>query len=348
MLDTNKIELTKDLADTICCITTLGFIKDNINKTKFIYIPSGNSKDTILGQKLNKIFKTQILHEKEQDSVNKEPWVIVKNDYPSVTVPNSSTYVNLLTNRLKQATFYGAYIGAGFNVNTGQIKLVGSSNIYTYKVDTKEFLLADNFKEIEKSYENAKNTANQIKSFLPSILNASEVKKAGYCLDPNFESLNEVPEHKIQSNECYASVHGLVKAAIYFNNNKDFVPIEHALSKDTIKVASCIPCSIFASAINRPVNYTHLGRGDSWNFPLAQSSLFEKDVIDDKRKMFYKYVKSCFLKGLEFVPHLVKEKLDLVTLDNIKTKQEEVVGNIFLYSLTFEGSFTERMLKFLI
>ena len=252
------------------------------------------------------------------------------------------------TNRLKQATFYGAYIGAGFNVNTGQIKLVGSSNIYTYKVDTKEFLLADNFKEIEKSYENAKNTANQIKSFLPSILNASEVKKAGYCLDPNFESLNEVPEHKIQSDECYASVHGLVKAAIYFNNNKDFVPIEHALSKDTIKVASCIPCSIFASAINRPVNYTHLGRGDSWNFPLAHSSLFEKDVIDDKRKMFYKYVKSCFLKGLEFVPHLVKEKLDLVTLDNIKTKQEEVVGNIFLYSLTFEGSFTERMLKFLI
>ncbi|NOK12998.1 hypothetical protein, partial [Corallococcus exercitus] len=42
-------------------------------------------------------------------------------------------------------------------------------------------------------------------------------------------------------------------------------PYEIAVGKDTTKLASCFPCSIFMEATGHPASSTHLGRGESWS-----------------------------------------------------------------------------------
>lgn len=62
-------------------------------------------------------------------------------------------------------------------------------------------------------------------------------------------------------------VHGMIQA-IYdvagHDKGKGGTPYEIAVGKETTKLASCIPCTLFMEATGNPASAVHLGRGESW------------------------------------------------------------------------------------
>lgn len=79
-----------------------------------------------------------------------------------------------------------------------------------------------------------------------------------------------MPETTENAN-LFASIHGMTQSIFHYGGTIDSskVNMELALSEDTSKVASCIPCSMFMWANGVPATATHFGRGDNWNFPSA-------------------------------------------------------------------------------
>lgn len=95
---------------------------------------------------------------------------------------------------------------------------------------------------------------------------------------------------RFEDNKLFGSIHGLVRAIITYGltetgtySDTYATCCELALSARTNKVASCIPCSIFAAANGTPAAYTHLGRGDNWNFPNPNSNSTFNDNLEDKK-----------------------------------------------------------------
>lgn len=158
-----------------------------------------------------------------------------------------------------------------------------------------------------------------------------------------------------QKTNLFGSIHGMTQSMIHYISNADTskVSMELALSADTCKVASCIPCSIFMWANGKPATATHFGRGDNWNFPsLAFRQLRMCSGPDGLTPLAgYPYVKNwiehvwkaydagnaCFAgkpeswlsEDLAFALHLGREK----------------IPQMFLEALTFEGSFLDKMLS---
>ncbi len=154
--------------------------------------------------------------------------------------------------------------------------------------------------------------------------------------------------------DLFASVHGMTQSIIHYYGNGDpnKVNIELALSKDTCKVASCIPCSLFMWSNGTPATATHFGRGDNWNFPpkaFAQMRMCpnSKDLTplsgypcvqgwmqhvwsayDAGRACFAGKPGSWISEDLGFALRLEDDK----------------IPQMFLEALTFESSFLSKML----
>ena len=166
----------------------------------------------------------------------------------------------------------GAYVG-GFTTE-GKTQLLDPSILYWYKANHRKLSPAGSEEEqqerIETSYQNALAVTETVQNFLGGVFSGGQVLKHGgerVCW-PDERPLAAELERPTGS-DLFASVHGMTQSIIHYYGNGDpnKVNIELALSKDTCKVASCIPCSLFMWSNGTPATATHFGRGDNWNFP---------------------------------------------------------------------------------
>ena len=137
----------------------------------------------------------------------------------------------------------------------------------------------------------------------------------------------------------FFSYHGMIKAMTYEGNldaSGASVYFELALTNDTEKVSSCFPCATFMTANGLPPSSTHLGKGDNWGIPGRGSS--SSDLVS---KWECK-IRSWYASGeAHLSPDLSKSIRSIGNLSEDDFKN--ALPDIFLESLTFEKSFTDRI-----
>ena len=257
----------------------------------------------------------------------------------------------MLIEALTKQNFYGAYIGGIVKGNNG-IDFSGSSSLKVYDKPVKWNVNIENSK-VRESFIKAKNMTTMIDNYIKKnvdTFNSFSKTKIKFYFD---ESYHLQSDESIGENQLFGSVHGLVRAIIGYNLQKTGIGsasqdtcCELALSEGTKKVASCIPCSIFASSNETYVNYTHLGRGDNWNFPDAGKCI-DKYVLNDKTEKWVKYIRECFVEGCEMLQNTYGEKkIGKIGLDMIYSlNNPHDIAEIFLHSLVFEEKFAVRIVS---
>lgn len=152
--------------------------------------------------------------------------------------------------------------------------------------------------------------------------------------------MNKEVEDEYKEGYLFKSYHGMIKAMTTFmpdfKRTENFF-FEIALTSDTSKVSSCFPCSTFMYANNNLPTSTHLGRGDNWSIPDGAVYLkrpWEEKIIEwyenGRKIMGDKNQKSEGVKMWE-------EFMNQFSIDH------QQIPDVFLESLTFERSFTERI-----
>lgn len=357
---------TPKQADALCTVIALGFIissKDELKNHSYIIYQEGTQNDAEHRRYLQlqaKLAKLKIpLSFKTQDAAEKssQPVILGQTDY-SVLQGDVLGKIRDLLNRLetevneqKKIPLRGAYIGGGFFAD-GKAELLEPSILYCYAPEYRTVS-----QEVEDSYQNAKRVTEAVQTFLEKEFSeGSRMKKDGSILyRASLRPLSTPMPDSTQKTSLFGSIHGMTQSMIHYISNADTskVSMELALSADTCKVASCIPCSIFMWANGKPATATHFGRGDNWNFPsLAFQKLRMCSGPDGLTPLAgYPYVKnwiehvwkaydagnacfagkpeSWFSEDLAFALHLGREK----------------IPQMFLEALTFEGSFLDKMLS---
>lgn len=326
--------LTKELADTLCTVIAVGFIYDNEiktsgSKTKFIYEQETDSeKHDNLSNRLIP-YSVRVTFEKQTPKL-KQPLIVAKTKYINSTeqiegIPEESmkfyqsceAALNVLISK-GEFVLAGAYIG-GLATLSG-IKFIGPSYLRLYSPEYRE---SDSI--IESSYNNAKNVSNELITFLKTKTTFEEPP---------------IPIAPYESGKLFASCHGMIRAICKYLPTKTDVWVELALGKDTSKVASCLPCSLFMSSNGTPASATHLGRGDNWNLPAYGDITHKGKVAKWREKTIEVYYIGLDKMGRNIKVCKLKEWLEgNFELSDIAKK----IPDIFLESLTFEGSFTEKM-----
>jgi hypothetical protein len=148
----------------------------------------------------------------------------------------------------------------------------------------------------------------------------------------------------------FGSGHGMIRAMV----NSIMPPpgiqsvfAEIALGEETKKVSSCIPCAIFMESFGYPASSIHLGRGDNWRIPDEPSA----EILHN----WANFIVNCYLSGLECFNPAVRLGVDDTTLDDAAARIIESnagvddiiwkIPNLFLEALTFEASFTDRIIN---
>jgi hypothetical protein len=228
----------------------------------------------------------------------------------------------------------GAYIGGIITrEETGwYFDVAGASSLELYPPVYRITTDAEWIK-IKEAYERAVNATND------AVKIVSEAGKSHFDDKSKFGT-NYEKEH------LFKSCHGMVRAMDVFNDPEiskvqELYYVEFALGKNTAKVSSCVPCSIFMTSYGKPASSTHLGRGDNWNFPSQGSNLArEKETWEKKIIEYYK-------KGMPLL--LEPERPITVLVDTLAKNgvQYNEIPDVFLEALTFEKSFTDRIIDVL-
>lgn len=282
-------------------------------------------------------------------SVKAIPFVIAQTDKvgsdSSQQVEDENAHMALRTNlkcnqRVDVKAMRGAYIGGRINVS--DVQLLGPSEVYTY-INQAGVRVEHEASASPKDYYTQFLAASHAAcDFLANKPTITGLKTDPQALNNERQSLKSKQREVNQLNwgggtqeRNLASVHGLIRAIFAFNADQKgigsdslAVCCELALGKMTTKVASCIPCSLFAFSNGTPPNFTHLGRGDFWNFPenLAHGNAKYLD--------WHRYVNECFLRGIKL--------LQLPESENPFLGRNDI-PELFLYALTIPDSFVTRM-----
>ena len=353
------IKLNKQLAHAICTTVTLGFMQRETNKTgvktRFAF-EKCDEKDIHekLAARINSLSDKQIVSFQQMDDKLIQPFVIAQTKKMNQDnrasfadlINHRNKLVQLLSNKSNRPTpFYGAYISGCINGdNTVELSETSSLKLYSRPEAGRGWTIEGlDEQTVMDSYNKAKNTTNAINKFLYEHLTDHN----SFCNIKFRLSQEHSPEPKdFEEKYLFGSIHGLVNAIIRYNLTESGIGAdslatccELALSNDTTKVASCIPCSIFASSNNTPAPYTHLGRGDNWNFPDPLDGLI---YLDTKKKQWEKYVTECFSEGFALLGKTNTDKIQgLSAVAELGSDSQK--AEIFLHSLTFEEKFVDRM-----
>jgi hypothetical protein len=223
---------------------------------------------------------------------------------------------------------YGAYIGAKSSVST--IDFVGPSDLELYKPQFRP--LADGVEDVRNSYGKAVQATNCALKTMKTM-NGVRINSRVKITVANL--IKEITE-SYADGYLFKSYHGMIKAMMYYTpaTSGEDIFLELALGENTTKVASCLPCSLFMSANDQPATATHFGRGDNWNIPPNGSK-------GQMRKNWKTLVNQCCEEGIEKLKGINKK------IENAVEYLAENKGStpeIFLESLTFEGSFMDRIM----
>lgn len=327
--------LEKKLADALCVVIACGFF-DDMNQVPLtaknnytVFIKGDAKKATIYANLTDKLLKLGIqITFCDPLEKNKLPFIMTKNGY------TTSDILNGIQNEMKNWAIpledtvnrygndlYGAYLGGYATISKTEV--IGVSDLYLYPPKYRTKLATE--ESVKSSYEAAQKVTNKVIEHLQALPYFMEV-------DRDKEKLKKITD-SYEEGKLFASVHGMTRAITsdYPNADQSVVYFEQALGKDTSKVASCIPCSLFMKAMKRPATYTHLGRGDNWNLP-KNCNAYYKD-------QWSKYIIDCYDKGkrkLEKEPHL-QEWFQLSKDLDIK-----LIPDVFLESLTYESPFIDK------
>lgn len=254
----------------------------------------------------------------------------------------------------KHIPLRGAYIGGLLSADC-KAELLDPSILYCYAPGYREFT-----PEVEASYQNALEVTQAVQDFLQTeFKDGSRQKKRGsllYQADPR--PISTAAPKSTENKKLFGSVHGMTQSIIHYAGNADTskVNMELALSADTCKVASCIPCSIFMWANGTPASAAHFGRGDNWNFP---SAIFERIQMcsgPDQLEPLAGYplcVKSwmeAVWKSYDAGKACLEKVSQTVLLEDLKHAiqlDRNQIPRMFLEALTFEGPFLSKMLNVL-
>lgn len=286
------------------------------------------------------------------------PYVIAKNQQYDLGTLQQITaedglYLTSITdavNRLETSP-QGAYIG-GKNSLQG-IDIIGPSKL---EFDTPRYrnIQDEEARKIKEAYDKAKeSTNNAIRCLSPNWLKLKTQKRRKVttgCLIPEITEDMDVTKKKI-----FKSYHGMIQAMIKHNaarcSDKSIFFFEIALGQNTTKVSSCIPCSMYMTSVDMRPTSTHLGRGDNWNIPQINSASFTTDI---QTKSWYSNIISYYRFGLyqlntQKAAWSAELSAKIATLENFISKNElDNVPLIFLEALTFEDSFTTRIMNTLL
>lgn len=361
---------SREQADALCTVIALGFIINSRDNNSYVIFQDGEEdkdKETanqhlLLRAKLEKLAGSKASFEFTQQRAvdkSKHPIILAQTNYSKLQPDIAEEEISLFNrledkiNRELDIPLKGAYVGG--LLTTSKTELLKPSILYWY--DPKHRSISErDARDLQVAESSALSVTNAVMNFLNSELGKGKTLKRGGTLvswadEPSLSAgMSNLPT----GSQLFASVHGMTQSIIHYhgaNNYKENVSIELALGKDTCKVASCIPCSIFMSANEIPASATHFGRGDNWNFPhyvLKQIQLCstEKDwqALPDYVRKWIKYVldaydagNACFTGKVGFnAPDGLQFVFDLNRRD---------IPQMFLEALTFESPFLDKMLR---
>jgi hypothetical protein len=244
-------------------------------------------------------------------------------------------------NKLGDESPKGAYIGGIItHEETGwYFNPVGASSLELYLPFYRTATDAEWIK-IKEAYERAVEGTND------TVKAVYESAGISFSDDSKFDT-------KYEERSLFKSCHGMVRAMdVFYNffaNNdpqkskvQELYYVEFALGKNTAKVSSCVPCSIFMTSYGKPASSTHLGRGDNWNFPEKGTNLAGEKGKWEKKIIEY------YTKGMPLL--LEAERPMIVALEtafSTNKVEDNEIPDIFLEALTFEKSFTDRIINVL-
>ena len=339
-----SIELNKPLADAICTAVTVGFFKTINNKTEFIY---ENEKDKAahdtLKEYLKQIDSGLCINFNLQQEGNF--FVIAKtakiNQDTQLLINDINHYMAQITDAATAGKFYGAYIG-GLVKQDNSIEFSGTSSLKVYDKPGNEWNINLDDETISIAFNSANKIITDTNEYLVDAIEKYNKNKPKFTFNKDYKL--ESPDN-IGKGQLFGSIHGLVRVIIEYNLTNNGVGsdlqstcCEYAYTKETKKIASCIPCSIFADSNKTPANYTHLGRGDYWNFPDKDDKVITEYNFDTRKKQWDKYVTNCFRLGYDLL-----KKYDKINLSKLLELDNEKIPEIFLHSLMFEDKFIDKM-----
>ena len=382
------IKLTREQADALCTVITLGFIieskKPNPHNSYIIFQESraqGNpatvDEHHLLQAKLAKLakladpsalfkFKTQYGTDKPEQPIimaqtRKSP---VQNDFTANERKIFQDLENEINSADSELPLRGAYVGG--LVTVSGTKLLDPSILYWYTPEHRSLPNTEaersssqegQGKKLLTEEDKAVFVSTTVKKFIDSKL-ANRVMKYGdasVSQEPERVGSDVVLRRPNKGGYLFASVHGMTQSIIQYRRNYDTnnVCIELALGRDTCKVASCIPCSIFMWSNNTPATATHFGRGDNWNFPTEDFEKMRRSptaALPEHVTNWMRHVRLAYNVGKEYFPTKRSSEEqsfwpseDLLFVLN-KLDIEEV-PQLFLEALTFEGSFLDKILS---
>lgn len=356
--------ITRKQADALCTVITLGFIiksKEKPPYNSYIIFHEGEETDRktedqhlLLRAKLAKLANKDLFEFKTQCAADKpkQPLImaqtrkgVLQGDFSA----SERKIFNELENKINQfdtGELKGAYVGGLLAI--GSSELLGPSVLDWYESQHRE-LSQEEDAQIKNSYLNASCVSEDVQAFLDSVLGKQTIKRDGALVRrPNEGIMRANRKEKPDGSYLFASVHGMTQSIIHYHGNTDDdkVNIELALSKDTCKVASCIPCSIFMWANGTPASATHFGRGDNWNFPIEYLEKMREHptgVLPVYMTSWIEHVQEAYNTGKAYFP----TGSDWISSD-LRSALEfdsEEVPQLFLEALTFEGSFLNKILN---
>lgn len=345
--------LDKKTADAVCTVVAIGFIaeqnriENDYQRTKFQYelpldqVGQGNvpqSHKTV--EKLIERDTGLRIRFTPTESRDNFPFILAKppvergmNELEIVVQAYNNT-VNFwesmkhFSDKIQDPP-KGAYIG-GY-AHEGNFSVIGPSNLLTYDPLFRTQAVGE---DMEKTFDSF---AYEIAKADSIVCEAHRRNGAGITYVPAALSTDD----RFPPEKLIGCVHGMIHGMLQFPNPpENSVHIEYALGKGTTKVASCLPCSIFMSANGRPASSTHFGRGDNWNFPSPSEQYPE---MKEQQERWGLAVIQHFLNGKEMLHNVINQNPALRELVDVDV--EDNIPQLFLESLTFQGTFIDKIIS---
>jgi hypothetical protein len=341
-----RLPLNNGVADALCSVITLGFAREMQQVGNPMVFEYDVESDQPIYEMVQAIFASlnTVIHISKSPKQTIMPYILGTN----LPAQNRQTFIDSLVrwcndvssmmnsaNQMGKNAPRGAYIGGKFNVNgagniVGYPDLVGPSALEQYMPTYR--VICGTCKTIKDSYDTAvKHTNNAVYA----VLEGNRIIEKRFSFDEPYKC-----------GYLFGSCHGMIRAMALFPPvpQQDTVYVELALGDNTTKVSSCVPCSIFMSSFGKPASSIHLGRGDNWNMP--------QEITKVVKDQWRNYVVNYYLTGIESFNPLVLYNNHQCSLGEFisqhicRTSGDiEEIPDIFLEALTFESSFTDRIIN---
>lgn len=235
---------------------------------------------------------------------------------------------------------YGCYVGGYSTIS--KVELLGASDLEMYKPEYRD-ITDKELEQIYKTYNLSKLATETIEKALEEyVASANNKNNEVKHITRQAQSLGELQDYSKRTKKLFKSYHGMIRAIVRYSgtDEKNTFIFELATGPITNKVSSCFPCAAFMEAVEKPATSIHLGRGDYWNIPNSNGA-----HPISRRQWEEKITKWC-LKGLEVLrkKDIGKEPFFGKCLLEGK-KNNKYIPDRFLEALTFEGSFTKKIIN---